>query len=160
MSSTADALDAAYGDATRALARIHCTARRLKGALEERRPPLYYSDGVLKQWLTKYGPGSGKASLSAAELQEQYGDVLHAEARDSPTAYKLQKALLRREPRIEATEQALKTWFSKYHQAEAYVKVITASGHFFIYEVLAWGAASTSIFCVAPARKIGRRGVG
>ena len=159
MPSKADALEAAHGDETRALARIHCTARRLKGALEERRPPLDYSDGVLRQWLIKYGPGSGKASLSAAELQEQYGDVVHAEARDSPTAYKLQKALMRREPPIQATEQALKTWFSKYHQAEPCAKVITASRHFDIYEVLAWAGLYIQS-CVAPARKIGRRGVG
>ena len=93
MPSKADQLEAVYGDEVRQLALTHTTARRLKGALEERRPPLYYTDGVLKQWLQKYGSGSGhaapstNATLSAKELQEQYGDVLHAESRDAPTAY-------------------------------------------------------------------------
>ena len=51
--SKADVLETAHGDEVRALARVHTTARRLKGALEERRPPLQYTDGVLKQWLHK-----------------------------------------------------------------------------------------------------------
>ena len=127
MPSKADALETAFGDEVRALARVHTTARRLKGALEDRRPPLQYSDGVLKQWLMKYGPASGKATLSASDLQDQYGEVLHAEARNAPTAYKLQKALGRRQPPIEATEAALKIWFAKYHVAESYTKVVTAS---------------------------------
>ena len=102
MPSKADQLEAVYGDEVRQLALTHTTARRLKGALEERRPPLYYTDGVLKQWLQKYGSGSvhatlsTNATLSAKELHERYGDVLHAESRDAPTAYKLQKALARR----------------------------------------------------------------
>ena len=59
MPSKADALEAAHGDEVRALARIHTTARRLKTALEERRPPLFYTDGVLKQWIYKYAGVSG-----------------------------------------------------------------------------------------------------
>ena len=51
MPSKADQLEAVYGDEVRQLALIHTTARRLKGALEERRPPLSYTDGVLKQRL-------------------------------------------------------------------------------------------------------------
>ena len=135
MPSKADAPEAAHGDETRALARIHCTARRLKGALEERRPPLYYTDGVLKQWLQKYGSGSGhatrssNATLSAKELHERYGDVLHAESRDAPTAYKLQKALARRAPPIQASDAALRQWFAKYHIADSHVKVVTAARH-------------------------------
>ena len=55
MPSKADALEAAHGDEVRELYRIHTTARRLKVALEERRPPLLHTDGVLKQWILKYG---------------------------------------------------------------------------------------------------------
>ena len=54
MPSKADALEAAHGDEVRALARIHTTCRRLKIALEERRPPLFYTDG-----LAVYGHGMG-----------------------------------------------------------------------------------------------------
>ena len=72
MPSRADALEVAHGDEVRALARIHTTARRLNVALEERRPPLLYADGVLKQWIFKYGPGNGKAGLSAADSQQRY----------------------------------------------------------------------------------------
>ena len=139
MPSKADALETAFGDELRALARIHTTARRLKGALEERRPPLQYSDGVLKQWLVKYGPASGKATLSVSDLQEQYGEVLHAEARNAPTAYKLQKALGRRQPPIEASEATLKIWLTKYYVPESYTKVITASRHAQNYKVLVLG---------------------
>ena len=39
--------------------------------------------------MQKYGPGSGKVPLSASDLQERYGDVLHEEANHFPTAYKL-----------------------------------------------------------------------
>ncbi len=133
MPSKADQLEATYGDEVRQLALIHTTARRLKGALEERRPPLYYTDGVLKQWLQKYGSGSShatlrtNATLSAKELQEQYGEILQEEARESPTAYKLQKALARRSPSLHVSEAALKQWFAKYHKSEQYVKVITAA---------------------------------
>ena len=59
MPSKADALEAAHGDEVRQLYRIHTTARRLKIALEERRPPLFYTDGVLKQWISKYSGVSG-----------------------------------------------------------------------------------------------------
>ena len=72
MPSKADALETAHGAELRSLARIHTTARRLKGALEERRPPLLYTDGVLKQWIFKYGPGNGNAGLSAADPQQRY----------------------------------------------------------------------------------------
>ena len=72
MASQADALEAAHVDEVRALARIHSTARRLKVALEERRPPLLYTDGVLKQWILKYGSGKGNAGLSAADAQQRY----------------------------------------------------------------------------------------
>ena len=65
MPSNADALDTDHGAELRPLARIYATARRLKGALEERRPPLLYTDGVLKQWLYKYGPDTGNASSAA-----------------------------------------------------------------------------------------------
>ena len=64
MPSKADALEAAHGDEVRELHRIHTTARRLKGALEERRPPLLYTDGVLKQWILKYGGGNENAGPS------------------------------------------------------------------------------------------------
>ena len=135
MPSKADQLEATYGDEVRQLALIHTTARRLKGALEERRPPLYYTDGVLKQWLQKYGSGSShatlrtNATLSAKELQEQSGDSLHAESRDAPTAYKLKKALARRAPPIHASDAALRQWFSKYHVADSHEKVVTAARH-------------------------------
>ena len=72
MPSKADALETAHGAELRSLARIHTTARRLKGALEERRPPLLYADGVLKQWLLKYGPGNDNAGTSAADPQQRY----------------------------------------------------------------------------------------
>ena len=51
---------------------------------------------------------------TAADLNSGYG----AELRQPPflglSAYKLRKALLKRQPPLDVTEQALKTWISKY----------------------------------------------
>ena len=64
--------------------------------------------------------------FSAAELHEKYGGILQEEARDAPTAYKLQKVLANRLG-IHVTEASLKTWFAKYFQSDTYVKIVTAS---------------------------------
>ena len=90
------------------------------------------SDVAVLFWLSRvsrYGPASGHATLSASDLQEQYGEALHAESRDAPTAYKLRKALASRDPPIFVTEAALKVWLAKYFVADSHVKVVSAARH-------------------------------
>ena len=87
---------------------------------------------VVLFWLSRvsrYGAAGGHSTLSASDLQEQYGDVLRAESREAPTAYKLRKALAARDPPISVSEAVLKVWFAKYYAADAHVKVVTAARH-------------------------------
>ena len=58
--SSAQELEDQYGDVVRPLLDGSVTAYRLCKLLRERDPPLYVSDGVAKQWLSKQRIGEGE----------------------------------------------------------------------------------------------------
>ena len=69
------------------------------------------SGGVLKR---PAAPVSGH-SLTAKELQDQYGDLLQqTHFSECPSAYLLHSALSRRTPPIHVSMGAVKTWCQKY----------------------------------------------
>ena len=70
---TADAFEEQYGDLVRREFSEYTTAFTLKKALEQRRPPVRVSDGVLKEWLAKTGLPEGAVKVSSSdEPEEQY----------------------------------------------------------------------------------------
>ena len=72
----------------------YTTARTLRIALSERKPPIIVTDGMLKIWFAKYRLPSDAVTVSSAEeLHTRYGDVLPAIAAQNPTAYRLMKVL-------------------------------------------------------------------
>ena len=72
----------------------YTTARTLRVALAERKPPIIVTDGMLKLWFDKYRLPSDAVTVSSAEeLHTRYGDVLPAIAAQTPTAYRLMKVL-------------------------------------------------------------------
>ena len=77
--ATAQALEDQHGDSIRHLTVDNATAYKLCKALRERSPPLFVSDGVAKQWLSKFGGQSDlKYVNSAGHLELWYGDRIRA----------------------------------------------------------------------------------
>ena len=71
----------------------YTTARTLRVALSERKPPIIVTDGMLKLWFAKYRLPSDAVTVSSAEeLHTRYGDVLPALAAQNPSGYRLRKA--------------------------------------------------------------------
>ena len=85
------------------------TARTLRRALEERRPPVWVSEGVLKMWFSTQASPPGTVTVSsAAELEKQYGDVVRALAAIHASAYKLCRAMLTATPPLRDTDGVAK----------------------------------------------------
>ena len=83
-----------YGDLVTEHFAQYTTARTLRVALAERKPPIIVTDGMLKLWFDKYRLPSDAVTVSSAEeLHRRYGDVLPAIAAHNPTAYRVMKVL-------------------------------------------------------------------
>ena len=102
---TAVQFEAQYGELVRREFPQYLTARTLRRALEERRPPVRVSDGVLKVWFATQAAPPGTVTVSSAsELDEQYGDMVRALAATHESAYKLCRALLAATPPLRVTD--------------------------------------------------------
>ena len=104
----------------------YTTARTLRVALSQRKPPIIVTDGMLKVWFAKFRLPSDAVTVSSAEeLHRRYGDLLPALAAQNPTAYRLMRVLKARTPPLYVSEQVLKQWFLRYFYAEP----INSAGH-------------------------------
>ena len=57
----------------------YATARTLRVALSQRKPPIIVTDGMLKIWFAKFRLPSDAVTVSSAEeLHRRYGDLLPA----------------------------------------------------------------------------------
>ena len=91
------------------------TARLLRNALSERRPPIEVSEGVLKVWFSNFRlPAGGVKVSTARELNEKYGDVVAELAKRYESAFLLSKALKARDPPVVASDGVLKEWLRRY----------------------------------------------
>ena len=91
------------------------TARLLRNALSERRPPIEVSEGVLKVWFSNFRlPAGGEKVSTARELNEKYGDVVAELAKTYASAFLLSKALKARDPPVVASDGVLKEWLRRY----------------------------------------------
>ena len=98
-----------YGDLVSEHFAEYTTARTLRVALSQRKPPIIVTDGILKLWFDKYRLPSDAVTVSSAEeLHTRYGDVLPALAAQNPTAYRLDKVLKERTPPLHVSEEVLK----------------------------------------------------
>ena len=69
---SAEDLQQKCGSSLVLLAAEHSTAYKLRSALKARDPPVYASDGVLKQWFERYC--NAEPVFSAAHLELKFGD--------------------------------------------------------------------------------------
>ena len=93
----------------------YSTARTLRRALEERRPSIRVSEGVLKVWFSKHTAPPGTVTVSsAAELEALYGDVVRALAASHASPYKLCRAMLAATPPVRVTDGIAKQWFPRF----------------------------------------------
>ena len=77
----------------------YTTARTLRVALSQRKPPIIVTDGMLKIWFAKFRLPSDAVTVSSAEeLHRRYGDLLPALAAQNPTAHRLRRVLKARTP--------------------------------------------------------------
>ena len=119
--------EATYGELVRRDFPEYKTARTLSRALEKRCPPIRVSDGVLMVWFAKEASPAGTVTVSsAAELGEQYRDVVRALAATHASAYKLCRALLTATPPLRVTDGIGKQWLKRYGQGLEY---INSAGH-------------------------------
>ena len=124
---TAAQFELQYGELVRREHAEHSTARTLRRALEERRPPVRVSEGVLKVWFAKQAaPPDTVIVSSAAELDEQYGEVVRSLAATHASAYKLCRAMLTATPPLRVTDGIAKEWLRRYGQVLQY---INSAGH-------------------------------
>ena len=97
----------------------YTTARTLRVALSERKPPIIVTDGMLKIRFAKFRLSSDAVTVSSAEeLHRRYGDILPALAAQNPTAYRLMRVLKARTPPLYVSDAVLKQWFLRYFDAE------------------------------------------
>ena len=104
---SADDFEKKYGKLVREKYAEYGTAFKLDKALRAHKPAICMTQGLLKQWFSKYGgaaaegnaasssgqPASAAISItSRAELQQKFGDVLQSMADEHPTAYRLRAA--------------------------------------------------------------------
>ena len=83
-----------YGDLVSEHFAQHTTARTLRIALSQHKPPIIVTDGMLKIWFAKYRlPEDAVTVSSAVDLHTRYGEVLPAIAVQNPTPYRLSKVL-------------------------------------------------------------------
>ena len=112
---SADDFEKKYGKLVREKYAEYGTAFKLDKALRAHKPAICMTQGLLKQWFSKYGSAgpeghsassSGQAACAAisissrAELQEKYGDTLQSMADENPTAYRLCAALKKMSPSV------------------------------------------------------------
>ena len=93
--------------------------------MQAHKPPICMTQGLLKQWLSKYGKAaaahdasssSGSAAVrisSRAELEEKFGNVLHTIADANPTPFRFCGAMQKRSPPVYVTPGVAKEWFKK-----------------------------------------------
>ena len=75
--SSAQEFEDRYGDEVRALLDGNITAYHLCKQLRQRDPPVYVSDGVAKQWLSKQRIGEVTV-LNCGHMETRYGDRIRA----------------------------------------------------------------------------------
>ena len=96
----------------------YTTARTLRVALSQRKPPIIVTDGMLKIWFAKFRLPSDAVTVSSAEeLHRRYGDILPALAVQNPTSYRLMRVLKARTPPLYVSDAVLKQWFLRYFGA-------------------------------------------
>jgi hypothetical protein len=103
--------------------------RRCCIALASRRPPVYVSEGIVKQWMSHYRSPAGAIQVSTAdEMEGRYGEKIRGLAAANRTGYRLMKALKTLTPPLYATEKAAGTWLRKYglHSPTSAVRYATA----------------------------------
>ena len=84
--------------------------RRCCIALASRRPPVYVSEGIVKQWMSHYRSPAGAIQVSTAdEMEGRYGEKIRGLAAANRTGYRLMKALKTLSPPLYATEKAAGT---------------------------------------------------
>ena len=104
----------------------YTSARTLRVALSQFKPPILVTDRMLKFWCSKFRLPSDAVTVSSAdELQSKYGDVLASLAAQNPTSRRLTRALKALTPPLYVAEHTLKTWFRMYFDAD----VINSAGH-------------------------------
>ena len=87
----------------------YTTARTLRAALSQRKPPTIVTDGMLKNWFAQFrSPSDAVTVLSAEELHRRYGDLLPALAAQNPTAHRLRRVLKARAPPLYVSDAVLK----------------------------------------------------
>ena len=102
----------------------YTTARTLRVALSQRKPPIIVTDGMLKIWFAKFRLPSDAVTVSSAEeLHRRYGDLLPALAAQNPTAYRLTRVLKARTPPLYVSDAVLKQWLLRYFDAEPILEV-------------------------------------
>ena len=106
--SSAQDLHEKCGSFLVSLAAEHHTAYKLGRALKERDPPVFVSDGVLKQWLQRYC--NAEPVFSAAHLELKFGARIreHEEARGMDAAGL--RVWLRTDLKVDASERTCQTW--------------------------------------------------
>ena len=123
---TAVQFEAQYGDLVRREYAEKSTPYTLRRALEGRCPPVRVSEYMLKVWFATQASPPGTVTVSsAAELDEQYGDVVRAFAITHASAYKLCRALLTATPPLRITDYLAKQWLRRYGQ----LQYINSAGH-------------------------------
>ena len=91
------------------------SAHKCRNALLSRTPPLNVSEGVLKQWISKYRRPAAAVVLSCAEdLETKYGATIRHLAAENRTGYKLMVALKTLKPPLYASKRTSETWLRKY----------------------------------------------
>ena len=150
MAYTAVDFEKNHGDLVRQQYGECVTAYKLDKALRARRPPICMTQGLLKQWLLKYGrvlDAAGAEDLirisSRAELESKYGDTLATMADEYSTPYRLCAALKKRSPPVLVTDAVAKEWF-KYNRSA--LKYISKAG-------------DLEVHCGARIREGGGRGM-
>ena len=104
----------------------YTTARTLRVALSQRKPPIIVTDGMLKVWFANFRLPSGAVSVSSAEeLDRRYGDILPALAAHNPSPFRLQRCLKTRDPPLYVPDGVLKQWFARCFDAVP----INSAGH-------------------------------
>ena len=104
----------------------YTTARTLRVALSQRKPPIIVTDGMLKTWFASFRVSSDAVTVSSAdELDRTYGDILPALAAQNPTSYRLMRVLKGLTPPLCVSDGVLRQWFLRYFDAVH----INSAGH-------------------------------
>ena len=115
-----------YGDLVAQEYADYTTPRTLSKALEKRKPPIFVTDGVLRNWFANCRiPADAVKVSSALDLNEKCGTFLGALAANNSSAFLLGRALKTRTPPVYATDGVLKEWFRRYFDAEP----VNSAGH-------------------------------